>query len=314
MVGISILFSLLAMVDSSASQCCVYCGRSFDSPHPFKRALAKNPEARLPRRAPRSRECEVCCLFMAHTYPAEISSKEKKLAFKKRVVEEVSFRKIFNDGRELWEQQDERGQRGQAGGFPRHRASASHVEEAGNRLTAVMGYWLTNKQYKDYFGSAIPRRKRKYNADNEMGCVVPSKSLDKDKGVPDGVFKIEVFKTNVARKETTVGNSDIREDGASASFKALSSAMTLKRKEAGDYVSINAAGEAEVKAATKDAEDGEGVPFSLVFLCRLLPAQNAASAQVMRTDSPKKRSATAKQLAKLAPRARATKSRGCRGR
>ena len=74
---------------------CRWCARPFDTtPHPLthKRIV----HALLPRRAPRSRECTICFLYIAEAYPYESSSSKAKKELEVKFSDSQTERDKYN--------------------------------------------------------------------------------------------------------------------------------------------------------------------------------------------------------------------------
>ena len=70
---------------------CDYCRRPFTTAHPNPKVLQERHDAKLPRRAPRSKECICCFEYTALAYPAEVGTPLSKRAFKQRLIADPHF-------------------------------------------------------------------------------------------------------------------------------------------------------------------------------------------------------------------------------
>ena len=66
--------------------CCDTCEKPWSSPHPYAASLNRVPTATLPRKAPRSSTCMVCCDFIVHSFSLEVDTPKKRAKFKKDVT------------------------------------------------------------------------------------------------------------------------------------------------------------------------------------------------------------------------------------
>ena len=83
---------------------CKWCKRSFaDTPHPKPSVLKKDPDRKLPRRAPRSAECANCPHFFAQVYPKADASSTSRQDLLRQLEEGSCHQASYNENLSKWE-------------------------------------------------------------------------------------------------------------------------------------------------------------------------------------------------------------------
>ena len=67
---------------------CRFCGRYFNSPHAVRKGLHRNPEGKLPRRAPRSNACMICEDMLADWCPKDWADLKARDDYERLLVDE----------------------------------------------------------------------------------------------------------------------------------------------------------------------------------------------------------------------------------
>ena len=213
----------MALADTATTDIpcvCCWCKRSFASTrHPLQHVLASNPEALLPRRAPRSKECSICPRYLAECCPQQALTNETRKAFLLSMTTDESGKnqKEFDQGLGEYEQLlSKRGfgrpRKGDDMARPARKRTITVSETRGSEFRTTKGVFWPRKLYEssEFFNAKVPRRKLTKH-DGEFGIVLASTAWSH---IPDGCTVItQVSKAETKKEETIFDDADACRDG-----------------------------------------------------------------------------------------------------
>ena len=205
--------SIVPSSDAEGPPHCKWCKRSFlETPHPRASALKKNPDRKLPRRTPRSGECQFCPQFLAQVYPKANASSTSRQEFLALLQQESSQQVTYNEKLDQWEARAQVRRKlvlgshsgSEDAGQPRKKLKAKEVDEfVGETVVGVHWPLKILQAHPETKGLQISRRKKKM-WNGVMGVVLPSTATTE---IPDGCTKLLKRQSQVVESSTAVADS-----------------------------------------------------------------------------------------------------------
>ena len=198
------------------------------TPHPFASKLKKDPDLKLPRRAPRSKECTICNWFQQEVYPDECSDMNKRKFFAQQLRGSQAEFNAYKRQLAMYESMRSKGTRkrkrvpeGEEGednaegisdvsdteGPPAPRQKIAAIDSEQFEAKVCVGTFWPKAIYEKCFHKKISRRKLKRH-DDQSGIFLPSDAWKGD--LPDGVAKLYKNKIQKVMKQTKLFDSRLR--------------------------------------------------------------------------------------------------------
>ena len=180
---------------------CVWCHRKFDDPHPWDSVRQKNPEAKLPRRAPRARECRICNDFLLDAHPREVADAKCRKSFIAILERQPDRFDEFTRARKEWESRRATSQRlGRPTQVMKKKVKIKAVSSKAREFRTRKGVWWPKALYESpsFFNKKLkPAKVDKHNG--RKGIILGSNAWP---FVPDGCVEIYELETQAAVKDT----------------------------------------------------------------------------------------------------------------
>ena len=173
--------------------------------------LKKDPDRKLPRRAPRSAECSICPTFISQVYPKACSSADSRQQFERQLTAGSSEQASFDEHLRKWEHNHLGKRRREVASSSeedvpkaRKKLKAKEVDEFVGE-TCVGVHWPLKilQSHPETKNLQVSRRKKK-TWNGVVGVVLPTTSTAE---IPDGCTKLYKRQSRVVESSTAVADS-----------------------------------------------------------------------------------------------------------